>query len=57
VIAKARFVAEIYGFERFGDRRAIIGHVLAPDDPLSQRWVGRPVEGNYQNRIHYLSDD
>lgn len=52
-----KFVTEIYGFERFGDRRAIIGRVLPADDPLSQRWIGRPAEGNYQNPIHYVSDD
>src|SRR5437660_9618579 len=32
-----KFVTEIDGLERFGDRRAIIGRVLNPDDPLSQR--------------------
>jgi hypothetical protein len=52
-----KFVAEIDGFEHFGDRRAIIGRVLDPDDPLSQRWIGRPARGNYQNPVHYISDD
>ena len=52
-----KFVAEIYGFERFGDRRAVIGRVLAPDDQLSKRWIGRPVQGSYQNPVHYVSDD
>ena len=52
-----KFVAEIYGFERFGDRRAIIGRVLGPDEPLSQRWLSRPARGNYQNPVHYVPDD
>ena len=54
---KIKFVAEIDGLERFGDRRAIIGRVLAGDHPLSQRWVGRRLHGNYQNPIHYVPDD
>lgn len=52
-----KFVAEINGFERFGDRRAIIGRVLDRDDPVWERWVGRPARGNYQNPIHYVADD
>lgn len=52
-----KFVAQIDGFERFGDRRAIIGSVLDESDRLSQRWVGRSARGNYQNPIHYLPDD
>jgi hypothetical protein len=52
-----KFVAEICGFERFGDRRAIIGRVLDPDDPLSQRWIGSLARGKYQNPVHYVPDD
>jgi len=52
-----KFVAEIDALERVGDRRAIIGRVLDADHPLSPRWVGRPVRGNYQNPVHYLPDD
>jgi hypothetical protein len=52
-----KFVAEIYGFERFGDRRAIIGRVLDRDHAVSQRWIGRPTQGKYQNPIHYVTDD
>jgi hypothetical protein len=54
---KIKFVAEIDALERFGDRRAIIGRVLDADHPLSRRWVGRPLHGNYQNPVHYLPDD
>jgi hypothetical protein len=54
---KIKFVAEIYGFERFGDRRAIMGRVLDPDDPLSQRWIGRRARGNYQNPVHYVPNE
>ena len=54
---KIKFVVEIYGFERFGDRRAIIGRVLDPDDPLSRQWVGHLARGNYQNPVHYVPDE
>ena len=37
---RIKFVVEIYGIERFGDRRAFIGRVLDPNDPIAQRWVG-----------------
>ena len=52
-----KFVAEIDGFERVGDRRAMIGRVLDPRDPVSQRWIGHPARGNYQNPVHYVTDD
>jgi hypothetical protein len=54
---RIKFVAEIYGFERFGDRRAIIGRVPDSDDPVSQRWIGRRARGNYQNPVHYVPDE
>ena len=53
---RIKLVVEIYGIERFGDRRASIGRVLDPNDPIAQRWVGRPITGKYQNPILYLPD-
>jgi hypothetical protein len=54
---KIKFVVEIDGTERWGDRRALIGRLLGPEHPLSQRWVGRFAVGNYQNPVHYVADD
>ncbi len=52
-----KFVAEIHGFERFDDRRAVIGRVLDPSDPVWRRWVGRRALGNYQAPVHCVPDD
>ena len=34
-----KFVAEIDGFEQFGDKRAIVGRVLDAGDPVATRLV------------------
>ena len=54
---RIKFVVEIDGIERFDDRRALIGRVLDPNDPIARRWVGRPITGKYQNPILCLPDD
>jgi hypothetical protein len=55
---RIKFVAEIETIETMGDRRrrAIVGHVLQPDHPLSRRWVGAPAPDSSRNPITYFED-
>jgi hypothetical protein len=51
-----KFVAEIDGFEDFGDKRAIVGRVLPPDHPITRKWVGKPAPDNFRNPTTYHAD-
>jgi hypothetical protein len=51
-----KFLAEIDGFERIGNRRAIVGRVLEADHPLCRRWVGAPAPDNFRNPITYFKE-
>jgi hypothetical protein len=53
---EVKFVVEIHGIEKIGDRRAIVGRVLDSTDPLSLMWVGAEAPGNYRNPVHYIAD-
>jgi hypothetical protein len=53
---KIKFVAEIDGIEQVGDRRALIGRVLAPDHPVARRWVGAHAPDGHRNPTTYFED-
>lgn len=55
-VGEVKFAVKIDGFERFGNRRAIIGEVLDDDHPIAQRWVGKPAPDRYQNPVTYFED-
>ncbi len=54
---KVKFVAEINGFESFGKRRAILGHVLSDDDPRAQGLVGASALDGHRNPVTYIAED
>jgi hypothetical protein len=51
-----KFVAQIKGYAPTGNKRAICGHVLAPDHPVAQHWVGKPAPDNHRNPATYVVD-
>ena len=53
---KIKFIAEIEAIERIDERRAIVGHVLDPDHPLSHRWVDAPAPDSFRNPVTYFSE-
>ncbi len=54
---RVKFVAEIEGFERFGNKRAIVGRVLPPSHEMARRWVGKDSPDRYRNPTTYHDDD
>lgn len=54
-----RVVAEITGLEVHADRIALLGHPVADDHPLHERYVGQPdpVDSGSQNPIAYTDLD
>jgi len=53
---RVKFVAEINGLERFGNRRAIVGRVLDPDDSLAKRWIEAPAPDSFRNPTTYFKE-
>src|SRR4051794_9020650 len=51
-----KFVAQIDGYEPVGNKRAIVGGVLAPDHPIAQRWLGKAAPDNHRNPATYVVD-
>lgn len=51
-----KFVAEIEGFEQFGDKRAIVGRVLDAGHPVARRLVGSPAPDHFRNPVTYFSE-
>ncbi|MDO9357070.1 MAG: hypothetical protein Q7T55_25455 [Solirubrobacteraceae bacterium] len=49
-----KFVVAIDGWEPVGERKAIVGHVLDPDDPVAVEWVGAPAPDNHRNPTTYF---
>jgi hypothetical protein len=49
-----KFVAEIDGIERSGDRSALVGRVLPPNHPIARRWVGAPAPDSFRNPVTYF---
>ena len=54
---KIKFVAEIDTIENIGadGRRAIVGHALDLQHPLSRRWVDAPAPDAFRNPVTYFS--
>jgi hypothetical protein len=51
-----KFIAEIEGFEPFGNKRAMKGRVLDADHELSRRWLGASAPDGYRNPATYFRE-
>jgi hypothetical protein len=53
---KIKFIAEIEGFQDYGSKRAIIGHLLDESDPIAQRLAGTDVPDHHRNPVTYFTE-
>lgn len=53
---RIRCVVEITGIESAGPKRAIIGNVLGPGDPIHDALVGAPAPDSFRNPVTYAPD-